>query len=115
MPLNYQYPEEYTKRPDWDKMCQQTYNVCMSLMVLAIDIKEIDQEGEIELERRIKVYEGLFGKLMYNEEGTFATIKKHFGLWTNVSRMTPTKWDKHMRTCFVREQKYQRRKEEAKA
>jgi hypothetical protein len=96
-------------------MCQQTYNVCMSLMVLAIDIKEIDQEGEIELERRIKVYEGLFGKLMYNEEGTFATIKKHFGLWTNVSRMTPTKWDKHMRTCFVREQKYQRRKEEAKA
>ena len=87
----------------------------MALMVLAIDIKEPDTETEIELERRIKIYEGLFGKLMYNNEGTFATIKKHFSLWTNVSRMTPTKFDKHMRTCFVREQKYQRRKEEAKA
>jgi len=85
----------------------------MALMVIAMDIKNIDEEGEIELERRIKVYEGLFNPLMNSEEGTFNLIKKHFGLWTNVSTMTPTKWDKHIRACFVREQKYERRQAQA--
>lgn len=103
MSLNYKYPEAYTKRPDWDKMCQQTYSVCMCLMTLAISIEgEKTKEKVNELTRRVKLWEALNGSLRGNGD-TLEVLLNHWGLSTNVSRLSHTAFDKRLRENYARD------------
>ena len=103
MSLNYQYPEEYTKRPDWDKMCQQTYSVCMILMAVSYSISgEKTKEKVNELSRRIKVWEALNGRLR-GDGNTLNVLLNHWGLHTNVSKLSPVAFDKKLRENYIRD------------
>jgi hypothetical protein len=103
MSLNYQYPEEYTKRPDWDKMKQQTYSVCMCLMALSYSISgEKTPEKVNELTRRVKLWEALNGSLRGNGDA-LEVLLNHWGLHTNVSKLSPTAFDKRLRENYARD------------
>lgn len=117
MPLTYQYPKNVASRPDFEQMREhQTYGVCMALMGLAIDISKTDEKGEpdfeqvIEMKRRVKIWEGLHGSIFSDENRKSKTIEvllRHWGITTNVSKSTPTQWDKRTREAWIKDQRWE--------
>jgi len=97
MPLRYQYPEHYTQRPDWEKMCEQTENVCKALMLYGLDIsKEQTPEAVAEVKRRVEMNEAVNGVFLARNRRsvTAEVIISHWGIETNVSVLSPSAWDK---------------------
>ena len=103
MSLNYLYPESFTKRPDWDKVQQQTYSVCMILMTLGVSLQgDKTKERETELTRRVKLWEALNGSLR-GDGDTLSVLLNHWGLHTNASKLSPVAFDKKLRENYIRD------------
>jgi transketolase len=107
MPLNWQYPEVISKRANFvTEIKPNTYVVCMTLMCLGF--REINKspalinhdERVAELARRVNAWEAVHGIILSNESKesiTLAVLLQHWGIDTNVSQITPAKFDRLLR------------------